>query len=496
MHIVFVAPECAPRVKTGGLGEVLGALPAAIAALGHQVTLFVPMYRCIREQLAQEGAEPPAVLESLTLPGPGSNRFARVVDGGVSSGVRTFLVDCPELFDREGVYGPQGENYPDNAVRFGLYCRAVLESCKQLGIPEVLHLHDWQAAFASIFLHTTYATDPLLGKVATVFTIHNGGYQGLFAPEQLGDLLLPAALFSSDALQVEDKVNPFLGAVLYSDAITTVSPGYADELKTAEFGEGLDGLYREREQDFFGILNGIDLEEWDPASDSSLAANYSVDDLAGKRACREDLLRTFGVRDCPDGTAVIGMVSRLAAQKGFDLIAEAMPDLAKLNAILLIVGRGEPAVEKQFRELAEQYPDHLRVSPDFSEALAHKMQAGADMTLMPSRYEPSGLTQMYSLRYGTVPVVRATGGLRDTVQEGEEGNGFVFSEYTSGAMLDAIRRALKVFADKDRWQAMMRRGMAVDRGWAEPAREYEAVYRHAIAAHAERRRSSTPSSEV
>ncbi|GAA3767357.1 glycogen synthase [Terriglobus aquaticus] len=485
MHIVFVAPECAPRVKTGGLGEVLGALPAAIAGLGHRVTVYVPLYRSLRLDMEEQGAAP-VVLESLTLPGPGSNRFARVLDGGTDRDVQFYLVDCPELFDREGVYGPPGENYLDNAVRFGLYCRAVLEAVKQLGVPDVLHLHDWQAAFAAIYLATSYAADPMLGRVATVYTIHNGGYQGLFPPEQLTDLLLPLSLFSSGVLRADKQVNPFAGAVRSSDLVTTVSPGYAEELKTPEFGEGLEEVYCQRGRDFVGILNGIDEEEWDPATDPHLAAHYSIEDLTGKRECRADLLRAFGADEVADSTAVIGMVSRLAGQKGFDLIAEAMPKLAEMNLVLLIVGRGEPAVEAQFRDLADKYPDRLRVSPDFSEELAHKMQAGADMTLMPSRYEPSGLTQMYSLRYGTVPVVRATGGLRDTVQEWEEGNGFVFEEYTSGALLAAVGRALKEFADRERWRARVQRGMAVRRGWDGPAREYDAEYRRAVEAHAAR----------
>lgn len=489
MHIAFVAPECAPCVKTGGLGEVLGALPAAIAALGHRVTVYVPYYRTVRVgMLTQPDATVPSVvLQSLTMPFPEENRFVRVLDGGMREGVESLLVDCPEFFDREGVYGPPGENYPDNALRYGMYCRAVLESSKLLGVPDVFHLHDWQAAFVSILLRTTYAADPLLQDAATVFTIHNGGYLGLFPPEHLRDLLLPASLFTSGALATKDKVNPFLGALRYSDAITTVSPSYAQELKTAEYGEGLEAIYRERGDAFSGILNGIDDSEWNPGKDLHLAAHYSAQDLRGKRECRRDLLHAFGVADVAETTAVIGMVSRLAAQKGFDLIADAMSRLAEMNLLLLIVGRGEPELEERFHELADRYPEHLRVSPDFQEGLAHKVQAGSDMTLMPSRYEPSGLTQMYSLRYGTVPIVRSTGGLRDTVQDGPDGDGFAFEEYTSDALVDAVRRALAEFADTPRWEDRMRRGMALDMSWSKPSRAYIAVYEGAVAAHAARR---------
>ena len=489
MHIIFAVPECAPCVKTGGLGEVLGALPAAIASLGHRSTVYVPYYRAVRlgMETQPDAIVPPVVLQSLTVPFPGANRFVQILDGGTRKDVQTYLVDCPEFFDRDGVYGPPGENYPDNALRYGLYCRAVIEASKLLGVPDIFHLHDWQAALLAILLHTTYAADPLLQHAASVFTIHNGGYQGLFPPEQLVELLLPESLLDEDALLTDGKVNPFLGALRYSDAVTTVSSSYAEELKTPEYGEGLEAVYRERGDAFTGIVNGIDAEEWDPATDQHLAAHYTAEDLGGKRECRRDLLHGFAADDTADQTAVIGIVSRLAAQKGFDLIAEAMPRLAKLDVLLLIVGKGEPELEAQFQELARRHPEHLRVNSDFHEALAHKVQAGADMTLMPSRYEPSGLTQMYSLRYGTVPVVRATGGLRDTVQDGPDGDGFAFVEYTGRALLETLGRALAEFADRPRWQARMRRCMSSDMGWDLPSREYIRVYEQAAAARAAER---------
>ena len=486
MHIVFVAPECAPFVKTGGLGEVLGALPAAIAARGHRVTVYVPYYRQVRLSLGLQphAGVPPVVLQSVTIPFRDENRFVTVLDGGSRDGVDTYFLDCPEFFDRDGVYGPPGENYPDNALRFGLYCRAVLETSKLLGVPDVFHMHDWQSAFLALLLHTTYAGDPLLRNVATVFTIHNGGYQGLFAPAELAEMLLPEDLFTDGELAGEGKVNPFLGALLFSDAITTVSPSYAEELKTPEYGEGLEAVYGKRADVFTGILNGGDGEEWNPATDTHLTAHYSTEDLRGKEECRRDLLHAFDIEEAEGGLAVVGIVSRLAAQKGFDLIAEAMPRIAERKVLLLIVGTGEPELEQSFSELSRRYPDHLRIDSNFSEMLAHKVQAGADMALMPSRYEPSGLTQRYSLRYGTVPVVRATGGLRDTVRDGPEGDGFAFVEYTSDALLAALDRALVEFADTPRWHARMRRGMALHLGWDEAAAEYVAVYEAAMAAHA------------
>lgn len=488
MHVVFAAPECAPFVKTGGLGEVLGALPKSIATQGHRVSLYVPLYRTVRQWLEQQpdAAEPAVILSSVTIPFAQKNRFVRVLDGGQREGVQTYFVDCPEFFDREGVYGPAGDNYPDNALRYGLYCRAVLESCKLLGVPDVVHVHDWQGAFVPLLLATTYAADPLLRDAATVFTVHNGGYQGSFPEEELRDLLLPASTLRSAGLIAEGEANPFAAGLRFADAITTVSPGYAEELKTAEYGEGLEDFYRERGDAFSGILNGIDDVLWNPATDPSLAAHYSAADLRGKQECRRDLLHAFAADDTPESTAVVGIVSRIAAQKGFDLIVEAMASVAYEDILLLILGTGEPDLEEAIRALAQEHPERLRVNCDFEEALAHKIQAGSDLTLMPSRYEPSGLTQMYSLRYGTVPVVRATGGLRDTVQDGPEGDGFLFEEYSAAALKQALQRALQEFQDKPRWQERMRRGMERDLGWEAPARQYIQVYEQAIAAHQRR----------
>lgn len=485
MHVVFVTPECAPCVKTGGLGEVLAALPAAIATEGHEVTLYLPYYRKVRETMEQQpdATVPPPVLLSVTIPFSDSNRFVRVLDGGSAQGVQTYLVDCPEFFDRDGIYGPPGENYPDNALRFGLYCRAVLEASKLLGVPDVFHAHDWQAAMVPVLLRTTYAADPLLRSAATVFSIHNGAYQGEFPEEVLQELLLPASLFRESRLASAGKVNLFKGGLVFSDAITTVSPHYAEELQTPEYGEGMDAILRDRREVLTGILNGVDYDVWDPAKDPRLAAHYSPENLEGKRECRRNLLHAFHADGVSEETAIVGMVSRIAVQKGFDLVTEAFNQLAAEDVLLVVLGSGEPELQKQFQSLAERYPERLRVNFEFDDTLAHKIEAGADMTLMPSRYEPSGLTQMYSLRYGTVPIVRGTGGLDDTVQEGSEGNGFRFEAYESGELVAAVRRALTAFQDKAAWQAIMRRGMRQDFPWERPAREYISVYERAIKAH-------------
>lgn len=478
MHIVFAASESAPWVKTGGLGEVIGALPQAIAGLGHRVTLFLPFYRTVAEQFEEQGDTYglPVAIPSLTVPFPGYNRFVRLLNGGERDGVQTYFVDCPGMFDREGLYGTPSMAYPDNAERFGLYCRAVIEAAKVLGVPDVFHAHDWQAALVPVLLRTVYESDPALRGAASVFTVHNAGYQGEFPRSALRTLLLPESLYTPDLMEAYGRLNLFKGGLLFADALTTVSGHYADELLTREYGAGLDGVFRQRQEVMTGILNGVDYSSWDPSRDSHIAAHYSAAELAGKRECRRDLLHAFGADGVGEETAVIGVVSRLTSQKGFDLLSEIMDDLAIEDTILLVLGTGEEHFERLFRGLAERYPAKLKVQIYFDETMAHKVEAGSDMSLMPSRYEPSGLAQMYSLRYGTVPVVRATGGLEDTVTEGPEGDGFRFEEYTGEALLRAIRRALRAFQDRNTWEARMRRGMAKDFKWDRPAAEYVTVY--------------------
>jgi starch synthase len=478
MHIVFAASECAPWAKTGGLADVVSALPRALAKFGHKVSVFIPYYR----QVAKAVPNAPVVLESVTIPFPSYNRFVRILDGGLAQGVQTYFVDCPELFDRESFYGTPSGEYPDNAERFGLFCRAVIEASKVIGIPEVFHVHDWQAAMLAVFLRSIYFFDPVFRHVPAVLTIHNAGYQGWFPPRTMEKLLLPWDMFTFDKLEHYDTVDFLKGGIVYSDAITTVSRKYAQEIQTSEFGNGLEGILRQRSGDLFGILNGVDYDEWNPATDPHIAAHYSADNLAGKNECRRDLLHAFGLESIGDETAVIGVVSRFATQKGFDFIVEIMDKLVKEDMVLLILGNGEEYYERLLLEMASRYPAKVRVHVKFDNVMAHKIEAGADIFLMPSRYEPGGLNQIYSLKYGTVPVVRATGGLEDTIDEQANGggNGFKFWGYSPSALMDALRRALGTFRNKSEWTAMMKRGMAQDFSWNAPAKEYERVYERVI----------------
>ena len=481
MQIVFAASECVPFVKTGGLADVVGALAPEIAKLGHDVTVYIPLYSQVRPHIKGEWKY---VARSITIPFQHYNRFVGIVDGGKRDGVQYHLVDCPELFDRQDLYGTRTGEYGDNAERFGLFCRAVLEATKLLGVPDVFHIHDWQASPIAIYLRTVYAPDPLLGKAAAVLTIHNAGYQGRFPSKTTEQLLLPWDIFTMEKVEHYDRFNFLKGGIVFSDILTTVSRKYAQEIQTPEFGEQLDPALRTRSADLRGILNGVDYTKWDPATDGHLAAHYSAEDLTGKVACRADLLRAFGLDQVSETTPVIGIVSRFATQKGFDMVSQIAGQLSDRDVAVVGLGTGEPVYEKFFRDWAFWHKGNVAVQIRYDETLAHKVEAGADIFLMPSRYEPSGLNQMYSLKYGTVPVVRATGGLDDTIEEWDAergtGTGFKFYGYDPQELMHAIDRALAAFRDKQSWTRLMRNGMTRDYGWQQPAREYAAVYEEAV----------------
>jgi starch synthase len=477
MRIVIAASECVPFAKTGGLADVIGALATELARQGHEVTVYLPLYTSVRRQLPDKLTY---AVRSITIPFQHGNRKVGIVDGGKRAGVQYYFVDCPELFEREGLYGTYADDYPDNAERFALFCRAVLEASKHLGVPEVFHVHDWQAALIPVYLRTIYASDPLLSRAGVVLSIHNAAYQGAFPPTTTEQLLLPWEIFTMDKVEQFNKFNFLKGGLVYSDILTTVSRKYAEEIQTPEFGEGLDGVLRGRAADLRGILNGVDYAEWNPATDRNLAANYSPENLAGKALCRADLLQAVGLKMVEDSTPVIGIVSRLVAQKGFDLVEQIAGRLSELNVAVVALGEGEPAYEKFFRDWAFWNKANVAVRIGYDNALAHKIEAGADIFLMPSLYEPCGLNQIYSLKYGTVPVVRATGGLDDTIEEWNPqkgtGTGFKFKGLRAEGLWAAIERALTAFEDKVGWKQLMLNGMAKDYSWSQPAREYAAVY--------------------
>jgi starch synthase len=477
MNIAFVASECVPFSKTGGLADVVGALPRALANLGHQVSVYLPRYRQTKL------ADPQVVVRSITVPFDDQYRFPSVVNAGNSSGVRCYFVDYPPYFDRDALYGTSAGDYPDNAERFALFSRAVLEASKVLGVPQVFHCHDWQSALLPVMLRTLYAEDPAFQDVATVFTIHNMGYQGLFPSDILPLLMLPWDLLTISKMEFFGQVNFLKGALVYSDFITTVSKKYSQEIQTTEYGFGLEGVLRNRAATVTGILNGVDYDEWSPQTDKFAVAKYSPLDLSGKRECKQDLLNAFGVAHADPKLPVIGIVSRFAAQKGFDLIAQIMDRLALEEMIVVALGAGDKPYEEMFQRLSKQFPNKIAVKVAYDNAIAHKIEAGADMFLMPSKYEPCGLNQIYSLKYGTVPIVRATGGLDDTIEPWDartgKGTGFKFTEYNGEALLATIKQALVAYRDQSSWQTLMRNGMGRDFSWGASAREYGKIYERA-----------------
>jgi starch synthase len=491
MNIVFAASECVPFSKTGGLADVVGALPKALAGLGHSVSVYLPKYKQTRLRDAR------VLLQSVTIPFDDQYRFCSVIDGGQQSGVQFYFIDAPEFFDREALYGTPAGDYPDNAERFALYSRAVLEASKILGVPDVFHCHDWQAALIPVLLRTSYAADPVFRHTFTVFTIHNIGYQGIFPADTLPLLMLPWDLLAIDKMEFWGKVNFMKGALVFSDYVTAVSRKYSQEIQTAEFGFGLDGVLRGRSGTVSGILNGVDYNEWNPEHDKLIVSQFSSGNLDGKRGCKYDLLRQFGLTDSSSGILempVIGIISRFVSQKGFDLIAEIAEDLALLPVVFTVLGSGEKEYQDLFLDLQEDFPEKFAVKIAYDNVLAHKIEAGADMFLMPSHYEPSGLNQMYSLKYGTVPIVRATGGLDDSIESWDpatgKGTGFKFTAYTGTALLNTIQDALRVYKDQTAWKKLMVNGMKKDFSWTASAREYVKIYERLSppkpAQHAER----------
>jgi starch synthase len=474
VNIVFAASECVPYSKTGGLADVVGALPKALAELGHNVTVYLPKYK---QTLLKD---PQVVLRSLTIPFDDQYRFCSVVDGGKHAGVQFYFIDYPPFFDRDALYGTPAGDYPDNAERFALYSRAVLEASKILGVPRVFHCHDWQSALVPVLLRTSYAGDPVFQSTSTLFTIHNIGYQGIFPPDILPLLMLPWDLLTIDKMEFWGKVNFLKGALAFSDFITTVSRKYSLEIQSPEYGFGLDGVLRARSGTVSGILNGVDYGEWSPEADKFIVRPYSPEHLEGKTECKYDLLRQFGLSGASVELPVIGIVSRFAAQKGFDLIAEIADDLSRLPLVLAVLGSGDREYQDLFAKLNRQHPDKFAVKIVYDNALAHRIEAGADMFLMPSRYEPSGLNQMYSLKYGTVPIVRSTGGLDDSIEPWDaktgNGTGFKFTSYSGSALLASIHEALRTFADKPSWRKLMLNGMKKDFSWKSSAREYVKLY--------------------
>ena len=490
MRVLFASPEVVPFSKTGGLADVAGALPAALAELGHEVAVFTPLYRETREGKGPRPS-PTGVSVRVTMGEEtvsGSLLRSRLPGGKVTA----YLIDAPELYDREGLYGTPEGPHPDNCARFVFFCRACLEAVRALKLsPQVLHCHDWQTALIPVYRDTLYRDDPVVGAARTVLTIHNLAYQGVFWHLDMPLTGLDWSLFNWRELEYYGKINFLKGGIVHADAVTVVSPSYAREIRTPEHGAGLEGVLAGAGGKLVGILNGADYSAWNPETDRLIPARYSLKDMKGKAACKRALQRAFGL---PQRARVplIGMVGRLDPQKGLDLIEAALPALAKEDLQMVFLGAGEERYREMLERAAAAHPKKIGARVAFDEPLAHLVEAGSDMFLMPSRYEPCGLNQMYSLKYGTVPIVRATGGLADTVvdagapESGKKGgfkplaagraNGFAFKPYKAGALAAAVRRALALYADRKRWAKLVGIGMRQDFSWARSAGEYAKLY--------------------
>ncbi|HYP06121.1 MAG TPA: glycogen synthase GlgA [Bryobacteraceae bacterium] len=469
MKILMVASEATPYAKTGGLADVIGALPVALASRGEQVAVVMPLYREAAPLL--DGAARAYDSLPVQLGTAPWNVNVRSVE---NRGVTFYFVERPDLYDRPELYTEAGADYPDNHIRYGVLCHAALAVAKRLFRPDVIHYHDWQASLCAPLMRVHLAGDPTYYGIKLLLTIHNLGYQGLFPASSLTDLGLDRNLFHPGALEFHGSVNLLKGGIVYADAINTVSRKYAEEIQTHEYGFGLEGLLQSRSADLHGIVNGVDYSEWSPECDRYIAHHYSAEDLSGKRECKADLLRTFGLPADNVGRPLIGMVSRFVSQKGFDWIEEIAGELVREDVAIVAIGSGESRYEQMFRDLAAAHPDRVAIRIGYSNEIAHKIEAGSDIFLMPSRYEPCGLNQIYSLRFGTVPVVRATGGLDDTI---DESTGFKFEECSGTALLTAIRAALVAFRDRTRWLSIIQAGMNKDFSWNASAAAYSALYR-------------------
>jgi len=479
LRVMMVASEVSPFSKTGGLADVLGGLPPALAELGHQVTVVVPAYR------GSSPPEGPVTTQRVEL---GSLRVEVTLQAvQLAPRHRVVFVGSPAHFDRAALYGEGGHDYADNAERFAVLAGAALgfAEADEAGPCDVIHSHDWQAGLVSTLLEIAPQRFPRAARAGRVFTIHNLAYQGLFPRDTVPALGLPWSVFTMDTGEFWGQLSYLKAGITCADCVTTVSRGYRQETLTVAFGCGLEGVLAARGDRYVGILNGIDERTWDPRRDSHLPATYSAADLDGKMACKRALLERFGLPVGDDALArpVVGMVGRLVEHKGIDLIKAASPMLLGLDATWIVLGTGEARYERWLQHLASIHPTRVGVLVGFDEGLAHLVEAGSDLFLMPSKFEPCGLNQMYSLRYGSVPVVRATGGLDDTIQpytaRARSANGFKFREATPEALVRTLRQALRLYGDRAAWQRLMRQGMSEDHSWRSRAREYVKVYRRA-----------------
>ncbi|UCD70957.1 MAG: glycogen synthase GlgA [Syntrophobacterales bacterium] len=482
LRVLLLSPEVFPFAKTGGLADVAGSLPKSIKGLGCDIRVAMPYYRMTKKGDFQVKV----IFEDVEIPLFGEVLNDSIFSAEADGGVPLYLINKDEFFDREFLYGTSKGDYFDNMERFVYFSRMAFILCKMLDFqPHVFHCNDWQTALIPAYLRTLYRKDPFFSGTFSVFTIHNIAYQGIFDEKKLGVTGLPMEVYHPGGMEYWGKINLLKAGIVFSDVVNTVSHAYSREIQTPEFGYGMEGVLRDRSNDLYGILNGADYGEWNPKTDPLIAANYDEKDLSGKAKCKEDLLAEFNLPGSLKKLPLLAIISRLADQKGLDLLAEIMEDLMKMDLGFVLLGTGDEKYHKLFKSIAKEYPKKAGIKIAYDNTLAHKIEAGSDIFLMPSRYEPCGLNQMYSLKYGTVPLVRAAGGLDDTIQDYDpktgEGTGFKFQSYDARDFLDTVRRALAVYRDGETWKRLIIRGMKADFSWQRAAKEYMDLYRRARA---------------
>ncbi|MFH1856503.1 MAG: glycogen synthase GlgA [Candidatus Omnitrophota bacterium] len=475
MKILFVSPEVVPFAKTGGLADVAGTLPIELSSLGHNVKTFMPYYRQIKKQDFGIKLVKPNLKAKI-----GSVDISFSLYHCQREKTDFYFIENDEYYDREFLYGTPSGDYSDNAIRFAFFASAVLSSAVALNFkPDIIHYNDWQSALIPFYIKFKPLEYAFFSHAKTFFTVHNLAYQGLFPRETMHVLGIRDDFFTPDTLEFYGKLSFMKAAILYSDALSTVSKGYAEEILTPEFGCGLDGLLRARKDDLYGVINGVDYSKWSPKTDAYIKANYDEKNVKNKSVCKKDLLETMKL-DASVQAPLLGVVSRLAEQKGIDIIADSVEQMVKLGCNLIVLGTGDEKYHHLLTELSKKYPKNISVKIAFDNTIAHKIEAGCDMFLMPSRYEPCGLNQMYSLKYGTIPVVRGVGGLEDTIidytRNSKEGNGFKFSQANIADFMDALRRAVNVYKNKKEWEQLTLKAMSCDFSWKNSAKEYIRIY--------------------
>jgi starch synthase len=479
LKVLILAAEIVPFVKVGGLADVVGALPKALQALGHDVRLVMPRYR----QVDPQRFHLQTLLDGVSVPMGNYQVAVSVCQGAIGDNIPVYMIDAPRYFERENIYG-----YTDDGERFILFCRAALEAVRALDwVPDIVHCNDWHTGIVPNWMHTIYQDDPYFADTATIYTIHNLAYQGIFGYRLLEVAGVAANGFLYPQIaELANVVDIMARGILFADAITTVSERYAQEILTPTFGERLDHMLRSRRDRLFGILNGIDYQEINPAADRYIHTRFDVHSL-DKRAENKAVLQEQAHLPVRDDIPMLAMISRLADQKGFDLLSQIMQPLLAQGIQFVVLGIGDQHYHEMFQNLAARYPEQVAIFLTFNTELAQRIFAGSDMFLMPSRFEPCGLSQMIAMRYGCVPIVRSVGGLADTVQEynphSGEGNGFAFTNYDPWELFAAIVRALEVFRFKDIWRTLQQRGMAADHSWETSAMRYVEIYHNALEFH-------------